>query len=182
MRTTHNRQLTVSEAQETERQGLLPERPELTKRQIEFLEIYSVSPFLPLKEICRQTGVTPAQVGKWKKNSDGFRIALDKEYRRSQMVSNMSRKRVMHGMLEAVEMAKDMRQPNTMVSGWKEIGRMCGFYEPERREISLSVNGQQILQELKSIPKEKLLELAAEQDAVEAQYEVISADELGNTD
>lgn len=153
----------------------MPERPKLTKKQIEFLEVYTVSPFMPAKEICRQVGVTQQQVGKWKKHSDAFRIALDREHRRSQAVSNMSRKRVMYGLLEAIDMAKDMQQPNTMVSGWKEIGRMCGFYEPERREISLSVNGQQILQELKSIPKEKLLELAAEQDAVEAEFEVIDA-------
>ena len=137
------------------------------------MEVYSVSPFLPTKEICRQVGVTPAQVGKWKKNSDEFRRVMDMEQRRSQTVINMDRKRVMLGMLEAIDMAKDQRQPNTMVSGWKEIGRMCGFYEPERREISLSVNGQRILQELKSIPKEKLLELASEQDAIDADFEVL---------
>lgn len=80
----------------------------------------------------------------------------------------------MRGLLEAVEMAKDQRQPGGMISGWKEIGRMCGFYEPEKREIRLSVNGQQLIEEMKTIPREKLLELASQQeDALEAEFEIV---------
>ena len=80
----------------------------------------------------------------------------------------------MRGLLEAIDMAKDMRQPGGMISGYKEIGRMCGFYEPERREITLSVDGQRMIEQMRTISKEKLLELASEQDAIEAQFEVVS--------
>ena len=145
MRIAHDRQLTDSALQESERQGILPDRPNLTKKQIEFLHMYTASPFLPLKELCRQVGVQPAQVSKWKKYSQNFNAALTTEHRRSQQVVNMSRKSVMRGILEAIEMAKDQRQPGGMISGWKEIGRMCGFYEPEKREIRLSVDGRQML-------------------------------------
>ena len=86
----------------------------------------------------------------------------------------MSRKHVMKGLLEAVDMAKDMRQPGGMITGWKEIGRMCGFYEPEKREVILSVNSKEVVEELKGLPREKLLELASQQDeAIEAEFEVI---------
>lgn len=173
MRSAHNRQSTDTPLQENERQGLLPDRPTLTKKQIEFLHIYTASPFMPLKEICRQVGIQPGQVAKWKKNSDNFNSALATEHRRSQQVVNMSRKTVMRGLLEAVDMAKDMRQPGGMISGWKEIGRMCGFYEPERREINLSVNSKQILEEMKTISREKLLELASDQDALDGEFTVV---------
>ena len=128
---------------------------------------------MPVKEMCRQIGITPKQLANWKKQSEGFNAALNREHRRSQQVVNMSRKTVMRGLLDAVEMAKDMRQPGGMISGWKEIGRMCGFYEPERREISLSVDSKKLIEEMRNLPREKLLELSAEQDAIDADFEVV---------
>jgi len=85
----------------------------------------------------------------------------------------MSRKSVMRGLLEAIDMAKDQCQSNSMISGWKEIGRMCGFYEPERREVLLSVNSQDLIEEMKSLPRDKLLELASDQDIVDVEYTVM---------
>lgn len=158
-----------------EKVALLPDRPNLTKGQVEFLHVYTASAFLPINEICRQAGVTPSQVAKWKKGSERFRSALDIEHRRSQTVVNMDRKNVMKGMLEAVDMAKDMRQPSSMISGWREIGRMCGFYEPERREIKLSVNSAQLVEELKNLPRERLLEIASQPDPLEAEFEVVES-------
>lgn len=157
---------------DTEKVTLLPERPNLTKSQIEFLAVYTASAFLPINEICRQAGITPSTVAKWKKGSERFRTALAHEHRRSQQVVNMDRKKVMQGMLEAVDMAKDMRQPSSMISGWREIGRMCGFYEPERREIQLSVNSEQLVEELKNLSRERLLEIASTQP-IDAEFEVL---------
>ena len=79
----------------------------------------------------------------------------------------MSRKGVMRGLMDAIDMAAEMRQPSAMISGWKEVGRMCGFYEPERREIALSVNAQEMLAQIKTIPREQLLQLAHEQDVLD---------------
>lgn len=151
----------------------MPDRPALTKKQVEFLHIYTASPFLPTREICRQVGITVGHLAKWKKNSDGFRQHLMTEQHRTQQVSNMKRETVMRGMLEAVDMAKDQRQPGTMISGWKEIGRMCGFYEPERREVVWAVGGQELLDQVQNLSKEKLLELAAEADTIDGEFEVV---------
>jgi hypothetical protein len=159
--------------------SLLVDRPSLTKKQIEFLEIYTSSPFLPVTEICRLAQVTPLQVAKWKKNSEGFGKALEIEHNRTQAVTNMTRKSVMRGIMEAIDMAKDMRQPACMISGWKEVGRMCGFYEPERREITLSVSSQKLIEEIRTLPRERLLELMAEEQVpVEGEFEVVDADTL----
>ena len=73
----------------------------------------------------------------------------------------------MRGMLEAVDMAREMRQANTMLSSWKEIGRMCGFYEPEKREIMLSVKSAEIIEEMKTLTREQLLAIAEDQDIVD---------------
>jgi len=168
MRSAHAEQLTNSSSIDE-----VDTRPSLTKQQTEFFHVYSAAPFMPEAEVCRQAGIRPAQVTKWKKNSEKFRQALAVEHRRSQRVINMSRKVVMDGLLTAIDMAKDQRQPGGMISGWKEIGRICGFYEPERREISISVNGQDLVEQLKFMPKEKLLELASQHDAMDGEFEVI---------
>lgn len=47
----------------------------------------------------------------------------------------MTRKRVMEGLLEGVEMAKLMAEPASMISGWREIGKMCGYYEPVKVKL-----------------------------------------------
>jgi len=148
----------------SEESRTLPDRPDLSDKQIDFLQVYTSNPFIPLREICKQTGILPRTVRGWKKKSANFQKALLKEQNRSQAVSNMSRKRVMRGMLEAVDMARDMRQPNTMITGMKEIGRMCGFYEPERREIVISQNHATMLKEIKTLSREDLLALAQKQD------------------
>ena len=152
---------------------ILPERPCLTPLQATFLETYTTNPFQPLAQICRTARTNAAQVKKWKRQSPEFAKALEIEHTRSRVVANMSRKTVMRGILEAIDMAKDLRQPNGMISGYREIGRMCGFYEPERREVILSVDGKQMVEEIRSLSKERLLELAAEQDVIEASFELV---------
>lgn len=184
MRTTHTQQLNHIEDDEDSGRGrsiVLPDRNGLTKKQTEFLALYMSCAFLPMKEICRQAGVKPSQVAQWKLKSPAFRRQLDIEYNRTQQAAGMDRKQVLQGILEAIEIAKDMRQPSSMISGWKEVGRMCGFYEPERREITLSVDKKQVLEELKSMSTQELLEYAAKKEAeshaLEAEFEVIESDE-----
>ena len=81
--------------------------------------------------------------------------------------SRVSKKRVVDGMLEAIEAAKLKADPAVMVAGWKEIGRLCGHYEPTKTQIEVSVNGQVMLQKMTAMSDEELLRLASE-DAVDA--------------
>lgn len=157
---------------------VLPDRNGLTKKQVEFLAFYTACAFLPLKEICRQAGVKPSQVAQWKLKSPAFRRQLDIEHNRAQQAAGMDRKQVLQGILEAIEIAKDMRQPGAMISGWKEVGRMCGFYEPERREIMLSVDKKQLMREIQSMDTKDLLEYASKKDAIlDGEFEVVEDDD-----
>ena len=53
--------------------------------------------------------------------------------------SNMTRKKVIDMQLEAFEMAKIMAEPATMVASAREIGKICGLYEPQKIEVSGTV-------------------------------------------
>lgn len=71
----------------------------------------------------------------------------------------MTRKRVMEGLLEAVELAKLMAEPAAMVSGWREIGKMCGYYEPVKKTIDVTLNGNVVLDRLEKLSDAELLKL-----------------------
>lgn len=76
--------------------------------------------------------------------------------------AQMTRKKVMDMQLEAFEMAKLMAEPASMVSAAREIGRMCGYYEPVKQKIEVSVNGQVAVKRLESLSDEDLIKLVTE--------------------
>ncbi len=90
--------------------------------------------------------------------------------------SQMSRKKVMDGLLEAVEMAKLMSEPATMVSGWREIGKMCGYYAPVEQKISIDVTGNVVMNRLNSLSDAELLKIIT-QGAANASTPTLGYDE-----
>jgi len=154
----------------------LPDRPkQFSVKQAEFLHAFAASPYMSEAALCREVGITNQSLTRWKKERPNFKRAMQTEYRRSQQVANMNRKVVLNGMLKSIEMAEDLRQPSSMITGWKEVARMCGYYEPERREILLSVDSAKLLEQIQTLPKAKLLELWHEHESVDAEFEVVDA-------
>lgn len=78
------------------------------------------------------------------------------EYARA---SGITRKKVIDGMMEAVDMARLKGEPLTMIAGWREIGKMCGLYEPQKTKVEVSVNGQVMIQRLQTMTDAELLSL-----------------------
>lgn len=60
------------------------------------------------------------------------------EYREAAAIS---KKDVMDMLKESYEMAKLMSEPSTMVSAAREIGKMCGYYEPKKVQLDVTLNG-----------------------------------------
>lgn len=70
----------------------------------------------------------------------------------------MTRQRVMDGLLEATEMARFLADPMAMIAGWREIGKMCGYYEPVRQKIDINiVNGNNPLARMNRMSDAELL-------------------------
>ena len=148
-------------------------------KQADFLHAYSSSPYMSERALCRAVDIPQERLSEWKRNSANFKRAMAMEYRRSQLAANMNRKTVLNGMLKAIEIAEDARQPSSMITGWKEVARMCGYYEPERREILLSVDSKQLMEQIQSLPKAKLLELWRENESVDGEFEVVDTPHPG---
>ena len=106
------------------------------------------------------------------------------EYR---MASQMTRKKVIDGFLEAIDMARLQSEPSSMIAGWREIGRVCGLYEPTKTRMEVSVNGSVTLQRLETMSDAELLQLMHEQpealpSALEGEFRESEPDEPDKED
>lgn len=73
--------------------------------------------------------------------------------------AQMSRKKVMDGFLEAIEMAKLMAEPASMISGWREIAKMCGYMAPVEHKMKVDVTGNIVLDRLNAMSDAELLKI-----------------------
>lgn len=71
----------------------------------------------------------------------------------------MTRQKVMDGLLEGIDLAKTMAEPASMISGWREVGKMCGYYEPVRKKIEISVSGDVTMKHLNKMDDAALLKI-----------------------
>lgn len=92
----------------------------------------------------------------------------------AEKMMDVSRKKVLDGFLEAIEQAKTMAEPMTQIVGWREIGKMCGYYAPETKNINVNVSAQRVLSQFETLSDADLLEVI-ESSAVELQEEATEA-------
>lgn len=103
----------------------------------------------------------------WKLSRDPAIIKLYKiEKGLYEQANQMTRKRVMDMLQESYDCAKMVNEPASMVAAAREIGKMCGYYEPETR-ININVNGNKMLDRLQNLSDSDLIKLIeAPDDAI----------------
>lgn len=73
----------------------------------------------------------------------------------------LDRQRVLAGLMEAVETARAQADAHALIRGWSEIGRMCGFYAPERKAVTVSTGASARMRaEIEALSDAELLALA----------------------
>jgi len=84
-------------------------------------------------------------------------------------IEELTKSDVLTGMMDAVEAAATSAE---LVMAWREIGKLLGSYEPERKILEIHDYSQD---ELKEVSDRELLRLAGGkmQDVVEAEFEEI---------
>ena len=96
-------------------------------------------------------------------------IALEQE--EFARVSAMTKKKVIDGFLEAIDMARIQADPTPMIQGWTQIAKMCGYFEPTKHKIEVSVDGNVVIQKLQQMDDGELLRLAeGDSDVIEAEF------------
>lgn len=51
----------------------------------------------------------------------------------------VTRQRLLYELQEAAALAKAKGEPMAMIAAWREIGKVCGLYSPERVKVDLNV-------------------------------------------
>lgn len=87
---------------------------------------------------------------------------------------NINREHCLRIMAEAVEMARIMSEPTTMIAGAREMAKMCGFYEPERREIAVTDQAGRLLHKVSQLTDSQLTKMLNSPDTsiIDAEYTV----------
>lgn len=108
-------------------------------------------------------------------------VALYKEEKRLyEEASQMTRKKVMDGLLEGIELAKIAGEPASMINGWKTIGQMCGYFEPVKRTIDVNVKGSVEVRKLNRMTDADLLKVI--QEGVEAELQLLEQEDRDDDD
>ena len=88
--------------------------------------------------------------------------------------SGMTKQKVIEGFSEAIDLARIKADPIAMIAGWREIGKMCGFYEATKTKIEVSMQGQVLIQRLNTMSDEELLALAeGDPSVLEGEFHVV---------
>jgi hypothetical protein len=87
-----------------------------------------------------------------------YRLQVDAFQRESQI----TRADVLEGLKDSIEMARLMSEPATMIAGWREIGKMCGFYEPKKIDVNVNVNGSVAIERMNKMSDAELLKIIEE--------------------
>jgi len=78
--------------------------------------------------------------------------------------ADISRRKVLDGLQEAIDLARAKRDAGGMIAGWREIAKLCGYYAPERLELQLSAGAAALQHELEYMSDAELAKLVAQGD------------------
>jgi phage terminase small subunit len=109
-----------------------------------------------------------------------IRRLYDEEKRLYEEASQMSRKKVMDMLLEGYEHAKLAGEPASMIAAAREVGKMCGYYEPVKHRVDINVSGTVIHDRLNRMSDAELLKLITTSSDSVAMLEGSSSDAEDN--
>lgn len=83
-------------------------------------------------------------------------------YEENRIRYEIDRDRVVEGLMEAINVAREQSDAQNMISGWKELAKITGVGAPERKEIVLS-QGNLSNDQLRQVSDEDLLRLVGKE-------------------
>lgn len=165
----------LAEVKEALRQGDVV----LTELEAKFVLAYSKG--LPPRTAAREAGydtVSEPKRGVLLLEQPHIAAAVELERERFAEEARVDRQKVVAGFQEAVAIARVQADPIAMIAGWREIGRMCGYYEATKHKIEVNHTGEVALKTIAEMSDQQLLELA-DKNVIEGQFERV--DEVQRT-
>jgi len=109
---------------------------------------------------------SPSTMGAQVMNSPKVEAAIKYLYKKHEAAADVSRKKVMDGFLEAIDMARMQADCTNMIAGWREIGRMCGYYAPEVKKIDINITAKRVIDKMETLSDSELLKMIEESSSI----------------
>lgn len=140
----------------------------LTEYEQEFVRLCArgVSPFKAAETVY---GKGEGRKGRELLEKPSIKHRLRDLYARAQKAEHISRTRVLQGFVRAADMAEQLADPMAMISAYREMGKMCGYYAVETKKVELSVTGEIGIRKITALSDEDLLKLA-KGDVIEGEF------------
>ena len=106
-----------------------------------------------------------ASVGRIVK-SEAVQAALREARDELSSAAQISRADVLDGFMEAINLARLSADPQAMIKGWTEVGKMLGYYAPEVKKLEITDNQKRLQSKFEAMSDEDLLKVI-EGEAVE---------------
>lgn len=106
-----------------------------------------------------------SNVAAWK-NDPRILAIIAAEQKKNEETVDMSRKKVMDGFLEAIDIARIQADPTAMIKGWTEVAKMCGYYAPDTKKVEISISAKRLVDKFETMSDEELLKYA-EKDIID---------------
>lgn len=87
--------------------------------------------------------------------------AIDTQRRIQMVKEGFTRQDVLDGIKAAIDDAKILADPSSQIAGWREVAKICGYYAPELKKLTISSELAAARGELEQLSDEALLSLAA---------------------
>jgi hypothetical protein len=129
----------------------------LTEQQKRFTKFWAEGDTIP--NSCLRAGYAQETIGYRMVVMPNVLALRNKICKQFEEASRMTKKKVMDMLMESYDMAKLMAEPATMVSAAREVGKLCGYYEPKKVNVNVSVSGSVTMRELSGMSDSDLLKV-----------------------
>jgi hypothetical protein len=134
----------------------------LTEQQKQFVKAFSKGENMTNSLKAGGFGVASVAYGYRMLEMPNVSRALKEQQAAYALASELSKRDVMDMLKEAYDMAKLMSEPSSMVAAAREIGKMCGYYEPKKIDLTISSVGRK---KIEMLSDEELFQLMQEASA-----------------
>lgn len=117
-------------------------------------------------------GTSSYALEQWMKTPRGQELWKE-ETLYAQGAARLSRETITDGFLEAAEMAKTLRDPSSMVQAYRELGRMHGMYEADKKELILHGHIEITRRELIELSDAELISLMEKGRVIDGDFKKI---------
>lgn len=143
---------------------------DLNEKQILLAETMQLG--MSMTQAAKHVGIGMTTAKRWVKLPEFIQYAeqLSEEARAQYRVS---RDDVIAGFKRAIDDAILVSDPGNQINGWREIGRMLGYYAPEEKKLVLTADQTATRKMLEQKTDEELLQMATNATLIEGEWEEV---------